>query len=149
VPSGRHDWPVFEHTESRRRLLAAFDEPAAKARSMDQELVALLEDWRRDLHSLPHAVVGMKQPLLCLMGPHLERALRDDDVRFVSCDRERAELVESLARCNWRWTRGADLRAIVDTHCTMKDRFLNGRAHCRVQFDELLKSPRGVVARLV
>src|SRR5438105_4408818 len=62
----------FEYQDAQRRLKAAFDESRTLAKVSDEIVRQILSDWQSDLSVLPAPVVGMKHPLLCILGSMLD-----------------------------------------------------------------------------
>ncbi len=132
----------------RSALIAAYEEERCEQWSSDDYLLQVLKEWRTSIAGVPEPVVGLKHPLLCVMGSIMERSFPGDSVSYIATDRPAEEIVTSLRTCNWRWTRGADLPGIVGKMLTARDEFLSRHAHVRIGFKELLHQPEATIRKL-
>jgi hypothetical protein len=135
----------FEHATAQRLLTRYFDEGTAQQLCSNEELDALLRMWQESLLGLSNEVVGFKHPLLCVIAPVLAAILEKSTVRYIAVDRPREEIISSLKRCNWMWTRQAGLRTVVHKLLSERDQFLLTRPHLRISFRDVLKSPIRIV----
>jgi hypothetical protein len=138
----------FEHKLWQRLLIRQFNEATGEQLVPDEECCELLRGWRDSLSKSANRLVGMKHPLLCLLGTHLERSLPVGTMRFVAIDRRIEEIVQSLKKCRWATMRNADFATLTAKVLATRDSFLQDRSHIRVDFDELLDNTPAVVERI-
>lgn len=116
-----------------------------------KQIAGLLRQWsyvRSD--ALPQAThIGAKFPSLCCMGKEMLEAW--DKSKFVVVERPAEEIVASILRTDWGWSR-AEAAINVAMLNDQRERFL---ASCdedifiRIDFRELCNSPQREVRRLV
>ena len=86
--------------------------------------------------------MGVKDPMLCYMGPEIAEAW-GDDTAFVAVDRD----VQTAANSAARWY-GSKSDAMTRSLYEAREGFLSGRDHVRVSYSQLVADPTGQVEML-
>lgn len=146
-PRHQNPFGYFEHAVSQGRLVRAFDEARSRRLVDDDDIRNILINWRNSLSDTTSPVVGLKHPLLCMLGSELHSLLGDSTI-YISVNRPLSEIITSIDRCNWSWIHRCNTAAVIQNLLDTRDRFLRGKQHMSVNFHDLLDNTSQTIDKL-
>jgi hypothetical protein len=141
----------FECKRLHRLCRRVFDYPSLGRKLTSPEIIAQLRYWanRRSTQESKPKMIGAKHPTLSCLGPEITVAW--PKARFVVVDREPSEILESIDRTRWGWSR---IEAMLATNRLLSARqaflsSLSADSFCRIDFRKLRSDRETEVDRLI
>lgn len=126
------------------------DHPSLSRRFSGEQISGLLRQWayQRSLSAKRDGYLGAKHPVLCCLEEEMQAAW--GDAKFVVVDRPVDQVLNSIQRTGWGWSRE---EASIATHIVLSQREellrnCDSSRFVRVDFQELCRNPSDVVQRL-
>lgn len=132
-----------------RKLRRLYDEPRLAGWAPRPKRLGVLRRWYESQGRVAEqkgTLLGVKHPLLCVACDDLAEAW-GDALRVIAVDRPMADCVASLDRVGW-WRRDVR-RRLLTRLWDEREAFLAERNHLRIDYHELLATPRPQVERIV
>jgi hypothetical protein len=128
-----------------------FDHPSMARRLPKLQIVGLLRQWAARRSGAAHEStdwIGAKHPSLCCLGHEVRQAWHNPV--FVVVDRQPSEIIASILRTNWGWSR-EEAAINVETLLAEREQFLStcsSDEFIRIDFQKLRNSPRKLLSEI-